>query len=130
MSRGLGSLQSEIKTVLSILWKHRGSMRFADLRAGLLYAHGGEEGDTLAPTYERSVWRALNKLIARGDVVVIGGKGTSSSPREYMAVEDFARLAGQVRSTADAKKIAAGAKGFEAMVVAAVRLQRAAARGV
>ena len=91
MSRGLGSLQSEIKEILTILWRRKLRTQFADIRACLLYAHGGEVGeDTLAPTYERSLWRALTGLIARGDVVIVGGRGTSGSPREYLTVEDFA----------------------------------------
>jgi hypothetical protein len=125
MSRGLGSLQSEIKTVLTALWKHGGSMRFANIRAAFLYAHGGEEGDTVEPIYERSVWRALNGLLARGDVVVISGQGTSGSPREYMCAEDFAALSGErIRDAAHARKIAAEGKKLAAGIVATERLYR------
>jgi len=137
MSRGLGELQRGIKHMLAVLWRRKLRTQFADIRACFLIRHGGEVGvDTLAPTYERSLLRALTGLIARGDVVVIGGRGTSGSPREYMAVEDFARLSGKkVRNTVDAKKIAAEGKEIAAEVVMAARLvaaarsHRAAVRG-
>jgi hypothetical protein len=131
MSRGLGSLQSEIKEILTILWRRKLRTQFADIRACLLYADGGEVGeDTLAPTYERSLWRALTGLIARGDVVVIGGRGTSGSPRQFATVEDFARLSGKkVRDAAHAKEIAAGVPlELRPQVVAELRSHRAAAR--
>ena len=68
-------------------------------------------------------------LIARGDVVVIGGRGTSGSPRQYATVEDFARLSGKkVRDTAHAKEIAAEAPLTAAEMVAAVQPDRAAVR--
>jgi hypothetical protein len=110
MSKGLGERQVEIKEMLAILWRRKLRTQFADIRACFFYAHGGEVGeDTLAPTYERLLWRALRGLIARGDVVVIGGRGTSGSPRQYATVEDFARLSvRKVRDTAHAKEIAAG----------------------
>ena len=78
---------------------------------------------TSSPTRQRSVWRALNSLIARGDVLVISGRGTSKSPRQFATVEDFARLhSKKVRDTAHAKKIAAGVPPhFRAMVVAELR---------
>jgi hypothetical protein len=130
MSKGLGERQVEIKEMLAILWRRKLRTQFADIRACLLYAHGGEVGeDTLAPTYERALWRGLRGLIARGDVVVIGGRGTSGSPRQYATVEDFARLSGKkVRDTAHAKEIAAEAPLTAAEMVAAVQPDRAAVR--
>jgi len=92
MSRGLGELQREIKDALTILWNHKQPTRFAEIRWCLLVRHGGEEGDTLEPTLERSMRRALTGLLDRGDVVIVGGRGTSGSPREFANVEDFAAL--------------------------------------
>jgi hypothetical protein len=124
MSKGLGSQQREIKEMLAILWRRKLRTQFADVCACLLYAHDGKVGeDALAPTYERSLRRALTGLIARGDVVIIGGRGPSRSPREFATVEDFARLSGQkVRDAAHAKEIAAGLPArFRAMAVAELR---------
>jgi hypothetical protein len=126
MSKGLGELQREIKHMLAILWRRKLRTQFADIRACLLYAHGGEVGeDTLAPTYERSLWRALRGLIARGDVIVVNGRGTSSSPRQYMTVEDFASLymrkGKTVRDATHAKEIVAEVDAVVAKVGAAVR---------
>jgi hypothetical protein len=127
MSKGLGERQVEIKAVLTVLWRKKLPMRFADIRAWVFAYHDGEEGDMLAPTFERSMRRALNGLLARGDVVVVGGKGTPSYPREFMTVGDFARLSGKkVRNTVDAKKIAAEGKEIAAEVVMAARLVAAA----
>jgi len=108
MSRGLGELQREIKDALTILWNHKQPTRFAEIRWCLLVRHGGEEGDTLEPTLERSMRRALTGLLDRGDVVIVGGRGTSGSPREFANVEDFAALyvrKGKVRDAAHAKGI-------------------------
>ena len=92
MSRGLGELQRQIKDALTILWNHKQPTQFAEIRWRLLVRHGGEEGDTLEPTFERSMRRALTGLLDRGDVVIVGGRGTSGSPREFANVEDFAAL--------------------------------------
>ena len=124
MSRGLGLLQREIKEVLAILWRTKSPTRFDEIALGLLLRYDGAEDIW----FERSARRALDGLLKRGDVVVIGGRGTSSSPRHFMCVEDFARLSGKKpRNTADAKKIAAGVPlTLRPMVVAELRGHRAA----
>ena len=59
--------------------------------------------------FERSARRALDGLLRRGDVVVVGGIGTSRSPRSFLCVEDFATLCSRrpPRTTAEAKVLAA-----------------------
>jgi hypothetical protein len=77
----------------------------------------------------------LDGLLARGDVVVVGGIGSSRSPREFMTVEDFAALSGKrPRTTAEAKTIAAAVINSELfaptipLVVQSARSRRAARR--
>ena len=109
MSRGLGELQREIKNVLTFLWNNKQPTRFANIRTVFLACHGGEEGDTMEPTYERSMRRAIKGLLDRGDVVVIDGKGGPGDPHRYANVEDFAGLyipkGRKVRDATHAKQI-------------------------
>lgn len=112
MSRGLGALQREIKRMLTRAHEvDTGALRFTDMRAVLVINHGGkpEKGDTLQPTHERSLKRALKGLVDRGDVLIVGGKGGPGDPRRYMTVETFASIANRkkVEDTAEAKQVVA-----------------------
>ena len=129
MSRGLGVRQVEIKIVLNYLWRKKLPTRFADIAAYVFAVHDGnaEEGDELAPAFERSMRRALQTLIARGEVIVVFGGGSSRNPRHFLTVEAFAALSGRKpRDTAHAKEIAAGAGKFAPEIVMAARLEAAA----
>jgi hypothetical protein len=125
MSRGLGELQREIKDALTFLWNKKLPTRFADVRIYFVIRHGGEEDDTLEPTYERSMRRALKGLLDRGDVVIIGGKGGPGDPHQYANVEDFAALyvrkGKKVRDATHAKEILLKVNAVVAKVRAAAR---------
>ena len=103
MSKGLGSLQVAIKSALALLWRTGSQTRFDEIAYVLLARCPGAAEDH----FDRSARRALDGLLRRGDVVVVGGRGTSKSPREFLCVEDFASLSGKPRDTAHAKTIAA-----------------------
>jgi hypothetical protein len=103
MSKGLGVLQREVKSALALLWRTGSQTRFDEIAYVLLARCPGFSEDH----FERSARRALAGLLKRGEVVVVGGIGTSTSPREFMTVEDFAQLCGKPRTTAEAKKLAA-----------------------
>jgi hypothetical protein len=125
MSRGLGELQREIKDALAFLWNNKQPTRFANVRTYFVIRHGGEEGDTLEPVFERSLRRALKGLLDRGDVVVIDGKGGPGDPHQYANVEDFAALyvrkGKTVRDATHAKEILAEVNAVVAKVRAAAR---------
>jgi hypothetical protein len=105
VSKGLGSLQRSIKEALTFLWSKNAQTRFDEIAKYLLYNHDGAADIW----FDRSARRALDGLLRRGDVICVGGLGTSRSPREFLNVEDFARLASKKppRNTAEAKTIAA-----------------------
>jgi hypothetical protein len=109
MSRGLGELPREIKDALTFLWNHKQTTQFANIRAVVLIRHGGEGGDTMESTYERSMRRALKGLLDGGDVVIFDGKGGPGDPHRYANVEDFASLyvrkGRKVRDATHAKEI-------------------------
>jgi hypothetical protein len=121
MSRGLGTLQRDIKRVLDYTIKQKlGALRFADI---LTVFKEGERGMT--PTHERSLKRALNGLVERGDVLILSGEGRSGDPYRYITVESFAAATGQkVRDTAHAREIVAELKDQ-----AAEAMQKLARRG-
>ena len=125
MSRGLGELQREIKDALTFLSNNKQSTQFANIRAVFLIRHGGEEGDTMEPTYERSMRRALKGLLDRGDVVIFDGKGGPGDPHRYANVEDFAALyvrkGKKVRDASHAKEILLKVNAVVAKVRAAAR---------
>jgi hypothetical protein len=105
VSKGLGAPQRQIKEVLAILWASRSPTRFDEIAVCLLLRHPGADDIW----FERSARRALDGLLRRGDVVVVGGIGTSRSPRSFLCVEDFATLCSRrpPRTTAEAKVLAA-----------------------
>jgi molybdopterin-biosynthesis enzyme MoeA-like protein len=107
MSRGLGALQREIKTLLDRSFRMGlGPLRFADIRAVFLINDGGNpETDRLDPTHERSLKRALKTLVERGDVLIMSGKGGPGDPYRHVTVECFAAATGEVKDTAHAKQI-------------------------
>ncbi len=109
MSRGLGTLQRDIKGVLDSAWEHFGRpLRFAELRGVFIVKGGGnpDKGDELPPTRERSLKRALKSLVDRGDVVIIGGSGGQRDPHRYVTVECVVAASGQAFEAADhAKRI-------------------------
>jgi hypothetical protein len=105
VSKGLGSLQRRIKEALAYLWSKKLPTGFGEIDTYLLANHD----DAADRWFERSARRALDGLLKRGDVVVVGGLGTSRSPRSFLCVEDFAALCSKKppRDTAEAKKLAA-----------------------
>lgn len=107
MSRGLGSIQKEVKAALDILVEHGVPTRAADILMWCLVREGGEEGDTLVPSYERSIRRALAGLVDRGDILTIAGNGSRGRPHHFMTVESFAHMATgkKVKGTAHAKQV-------------------------
>jgi hypothetical protein len=57
---------------------------FADIRSASIVRDGGEpKGDKLRPTYERSLRRALETLVDRGDVLISDGTGRPGNPYRY-----------------------------------------------
>jgi hypothetical protein len=73
MSAGLGHVQRDIIYELREATREGApGVRFAELRARMPAAQN-----------ERSLWRALRRLIDRGDVVIAGGIGRSRDPWRY-----------------------------------------------
>jgi hypothetical protein len=106
MSRGLGLIQVKIKEALRLLWSKNLPTRFGEIEVYLVANHDGGADFW----FERSARRALDGLIERGDVIVVGGAGTSKDPRSFLTVEDFGALSSKKpRNIAEAKEIAAEA---------------------
>jgi len=88
MSRGLGSVQREIKRILDAAWNHKefGALQFAHIRAVFIINSGGDpETDKLTQHFERSLKRSLKSLVDRGDVIV-HGDGGQRDPFRYATV--------------------------------------------
>lgn len=110
MSRGLGQMQRDIKRLLDATFDAVGPLQFAGLRALFIIHYGGDpdRGDTLNPTRERSLKRALKGLIDRCDVLIHSGAGGPGDPRRYITVERFASMTGEkIKDTRHAKAIVA-----------------------
>src|SRR6476661_9598506 len=118
MSRGLGKLQHSLKRMI---WaaeeygaRERGIM-FAEMRNAIVMGDGGTPSrDTLRPTYERSLKRAMKTLVDRGDVLIISGNGRPGDPYRYVTVEAMASryTNRKITETAEAKKICATFRNF------------------
>ena len=106
MSRGLGKQQLAITGLIKKA-ESVGvtSMTFADMRQVFVLRNG----DTLHPTRERSLKRALKALVDRGDVLIIGGNGRPGDPYRYISVEAMASAYTnrKITDTAEAKKVCA-----------------------
>jgi hypothetical protein len=87
MSAGLGRLQRYLMKILGFLWDRNRRAQFKDIRAVLIYGRYARGGKSLSPSEERSAWRALQKLIARGEVLAV--EGGTSGRREYANAEDI-----------------------------------------
>ena len=69
MSRGLGSLQRDIKEVLAKTVDDCGPLGIADLWQWLIARAGGGREDALRPARERSLRRAIKGLVFRGEIL-------------------------------------------------------------
>jgi hypothetical protein len=113
MSRGLGSLQRDIKEALTTLYAHDyGAISIAVLREWFIARAGGNpEAVTLHPAFARSLRRAIKGLVDRGDILIVSGNGGPGDPRRYTTVECFANAVlpdGEaVKDTTHAKAISA-----------------------
>ena len=110
MPRGLGKQQRHVKDMLHRAFDAKiGALTFAHIRGVEIMNLGGDpERDKLNPSHERSLKRALKRLVDRGDVVITGGKGGVADPYRYTTIEAFAEAAvGHKVDTAEAKKIVA-----------------------
>ena len=108
MSRGLGTLQGDVKRVLTRAAEYGfGTLRFTDIRAAFVVGAGGDpQNDMLRPSHERSIKRALKGLVDRRDVVVVGGEGGPGDPYRYTTIECLAAATGaKVRNKAHAWEI-------------------------
>ena len=86
------------------------SVKFANVRKAAIIRAGGKLGrDTLRPSVERSLMRALKTLVDRGDVVILQGSGRPGDPYGYRSVEAIASavLGRPVTDTQEAKQILA-----------------------
>jgi hypothetical protein len=107
VSRGLGSLQRDIKEVLAKTVDDCGPLGIDDLRQWLIARAGGGREDALRPARERSLRRAIKGLVDRGEILA-SGNGGPGDPRRYTTVECFASATGEtVKDTAHAKAIVA-----------------------
>jgi hypothetical protein len=105
MSRGLGTLQREIKEILDRAVDHKIPGTFAVLRGVHSMNLGGGPEDR-SEAQERSLKRALKGLVDRGDVVIVTGAGRSGSPYVYATVEKLASFfCDEVKDTAHAKQV-------------------------
>ena len=113
MSRGLGSLQRNVKEIIARALAELEPpqpLRFTDIRAVYVLQCGGKPyGDKLPPSFERSLKRALKSLVDRGDVLILRGQGRPGDPYRYVTVEYFAGVAnrGKKVDTKQAKQIVA-----------------------
>lgn len=92
MSRGLGSLQRDIKNIFQYCADDGiGALTFADIRAVALHREGVSREDLknyrFKPAFERSMKRALKTLVDRREVVIVGGKGGQLDPYRYTTLK-------------------------------------------
>ncbi len=110
MPRGLGKQHRHDKDMLHRAFDAKiGALTFAHIRGVEIMNLGGDpERDKLNPSHERSLKRALKRLVDRGDVLIAGGKGGVADPYRYITIEAFAGVAeGRKVDTAEARKIVA-----------------------
>jgi hypothetical protein len=84
-----------------------GPLGIADLWQWLIARAGGGREDALRPARERSLRRAIKRLVFRGEILA-SGNGGPGDPRRYTTVECFASATGEtVKDTGHAKAIVA-----------------------
>ena len=109
-TRGLGKLQRRIKEMLGAAMDAEiGCLTWPHIRQVVVLDYGGKPGESLNPTFERSLKRGLKTLVERGDVLVVGGRGGPGDPYRYTTVEAFASVAEdrKVTDAGEAKAIVA-----------------------
>jgi hypothetical protein len=79
MSHGFGKLQ---RTLLTIIRRHGKPMTFADMRADIVKAVGGDPRARLRSSVERSMRRTLHGLASR-DALIAMGDGGPGEPLRY-----------------------------------------------
>ena len=89
MSRGFGRLQREL---FATIRRHAKPMAFDEMRAALLQNAGEEPDAGLNPSFERSVRRALRRLIRDGVLVALGGGGRADPFRYFMSMTSIATV--------------------------------------
>jgi hypothetical protein len=104
MPRGLGHHQRAIKAILQRTSdRGTGPLTFGQVRGIVIIEHRGrpEAGSRLSPAAERSLKRAMQTLVQRGDVLIVEGAGGRKDPYRYTTVEAFTGEA----DTATAKRV-------------------------
>jgi hypothetical protein len=81
MSRGLGSLQRQIKSICRDYAKDEDAVSFSGIRSAILRKP--------KPSAVRSLKRALKTLVDRGEVLIVAGMGGPVDPYYYMTFEDL-----------------------------------------
>ena len=77
MSRGLGALQ---RTLLASIRRHGKPMTFEDIRIEAI----GDDDVQLSASFERSVRRALHRMVSTGMLVALGAGGRSDPSRYFL----------------------------------------------
>jgi hypothetical protein len=81
MSRGLGRLQ---RWLVPMIRRHGKPMTFDDMRAIIRRELEVEEGTKLYSSLERSLRRALHRMVSNGGVIAFGGGGRADPFRYFM----------------------------------------------
>jgi hypothetical protein len=81
MSRGFGSWQ---RYLWSMIRRHGKPMTFDDIRAAIDRASGAPKGARLRPSVERSMRRALHRMVSNGGMIAIGDGGRAEPFRYFI----------------------------------------------
>jgi hypothetical protein len=109
MSRGLGKLQRAL--FWTIRW-HGKPMTFDDIRAAAI----GDGGFLLAVSIERSLRRALHRMVSDGFLIAIGGGGRGDPFRYFFHPMGIALMCGKPEAKALWKALQADPGAEEALV--------------
>jgi hypothetical protein len=81
MSRGLGRLQ---RGLWETIQQHGKPMTFEEMRAVIRQVFEMEDGAKLYPPFERSLRRALHRMVDNGGLIAIGSGGRADPYRYFM----------------------------------------------
>jgi hypothetical protein len=81
MSRGLGKLQ---RALWEAILMHGKPMTFEDIRVVVRQVNGWDEGEKLPQPFERSLRRALHRMVKNDGLIAIGDGGPDEPFRYFI----------------------------------------------